>query len=114
MMMLMKGETLTAEILLPDEASALVLRAFAWHVRGAGTDAVDLWRALEFASAASVQLHELGHDDALQARDIVRRAFLSPAGAMDVLQKARGLSRDERTRMGTRLRALASAVAGEL
>ncbi len=56
-MVMLDGETtLTADVLLPDEQSALVLRAYAWHVRAEGKDAVDLWRALEIASAAGVTL----------------------------------------------------------
>ncbi len=45
----LNGEVLRATVTLPDEASTLVLRSFAWHVRGADTDALDLWRSLEIA-----------------------------------------------------------------
>lgn len=50
----LSGIMITAELTLPDEASAIVLKALAWQQRGASKDAVDLWRTLEVAAVASV------------------------------------------------------------
>jgi len=112
MMMLDGRTTLTADVLLPDEESALVLRAYAWHVRGDGKDAVDLWRALEIASAAGVTLEAVAAAEADRASELIRVAFLSPGTAIDALATARGLSRQERIRMKTRLKALVTRVGG--
>lgn len=110
MVMLDGKTTLTADVLLPDEESALVLRAYAWHVRGESKDAVDLWRALEIASAAGVTLKTVAAAEADRASELIRVASLSPGTAIDALATARGLSRQERTRMRTRLKALATRV----
>ena len=111
---MLDGETtLTADVLLPDEQSTLVLRAFAWHARGEGKDAVDLWRALEIASAAGVTLEAIISGDAARASELIRGAFLSPGTALGALASARGLSRGEQAQMRTRLKALVETVVGD-
>ncbi len=60
-----------------------MLRANAWRVRGPGTDAVDLWRALEIAWAARVPLDEQGVEGITRASPLIRDAFLSPGTALD-------------------------------
>lgn len=40
----LNGEVLKMKGPLPDEAAALVLKAFAWYVRSETRDAIDLWR----------------------------------------------------------------------
>jgi hypothetical protein len=112
MVMLDGRTTLTAEVMLPDETSALVLRAYAWQVRGQGTDAVDLWRALEIASAAGLALDGQEVEDIARARMIIQQVFQSPGTAVDSLAKTLGLSREEQTTMRTRIRALAARVMG--
>ena len=111
-MVMLDETTLTADVLLPDEESALVLRAYAWHVRGEGKDAVDLWRALEVASTAGVTIKTLAGADADRVSELIRVALVSPGTAVDALATARGLSRQERTRMRTRLKALVARVMG--
>ena len=71
----LNGEALRATVALPDEASTVVLRAFAWHVRGSDTDAVDLWRSLEIAHAAAVGPDRFEKAEAPEAAEIARRAF---------------------------------------
>jgi hypothetical protein len=111
---MLDGKTmLTADVLLPDEHSTLVLRAYAWHARGEGKDAVDLWRALEIASTAGVTLQAMISEDAVRASELVREAFVSPGTAVDALASTRGLSRGERAQMRTRLKALVGGVAGD-
>jgi hypothetical protein len=110
-MVMLDGRTsLTAAVLLPDETSALVLRAYAWQVRGHDTDAVDLWRALEIASAAGVALDAQEVEDITRARTVIQQAFLSRGTAIDSLAKTLGLSREEQTAMRTRIRALVARV----
>jgi hypothetical protein len=111
MMMLDGKTTLTAAVLLPDEVSALVLRAYAWHVRGEDKDAVDLWRALEIASAAGVTLETITGEDAARASDLIGQAFLSPGTGLRQLTRARGLSQEAQAQMKTRLKALVTSVA---
>jgi hypothetical protein len=112
-MAMLNGESLSADVLLPDEVSVLVLRAYSWLVRGQRRDAVDLWRALEIASASGTGLAGLDHVDAISAAEIAREAFLDPGTAVDALGRALGLSRVELRRRSTRLRALVLAATGD-
>jgi hypothetical protein len=112
MVMLDGSTTLRAEVMLPDEVSALVLRAYSWHARGQGTDAVDLWRALEIASAAGVRLDEQGVEEITRASTVIREAFLAPGTAVGSLGSTLGLRREEQAAMRTRLRALVASIAG--
>lgn len=106
-------ERMDIDVLLPDEVSAVVLRAFVWRRRGAGTDAVDLWRSLEVAIRAGVRPLDLSSEPARTAAEIIQTAFLGDdASAVEALASARGLSGDETNRIRTRLVALANRVAG--
>jgi len=87
----------------------LVLRAYAWSARGRGTDAVDLWRALEIASAAGVVL-DAPAVNIQRAAAIIRRAFVRPGTALEPLARTRGLSKDGLVAMRTRIRALVERV----
>ena len=104
----------TTSVMLPDEVSVLILRAFAWQTRGKDTDAIDLWRALEIAYAAGVTFEDLPEADRSQVRDIVWRAFAGRIGsATDSLLKAQGLFGEGTQRLQARIRALTSAVLGD-
>jgi len=107
------GEALRATVSLPDEASTVVLRSFAWQVRAADTDAVDLWRSLEIAHAASVGPDRFGKAEAPEAAAIVRRAFGGTGGALNQIRQARRLSSEGATRLKTRIRALIHEVVGD-
>jgi hypothetical protein len=76
-MMRLNGELLRARVALPDEASVVVLRSFAWQVRGADTDAVDLWRSLEIAHAAGVSPERFRRGEAPEA---AAPALVKPVG----------------------------------
>ncbi|MGH9195730.1 MAG: hypothetical protein ACRD1T_08330 [Acidimicrobiia bacterium] len=102
----LNGDVLKANILLPSEAACLVLRAFAWSVRGDAKDAVDLWRALEIAAAAGVKLKSSGGQDEVDAIAITRQAFDSPGTAFEPFFRVRGLRDDAATQHRTRLKAL--------
>jgi hypothetical protein len=52
------GETLFTILALPDVTSALCLKAYAYRDRLSARDAVDIWRLLEAASAASVRAED--------------------------------------------------------
>jgi len=73
---------------------------------------VDLWRALEIASAAGIALDGQDVEDISRARTLIRQAFLSPGTAVDSLAKTLSLTREERTAMRTRIRALGARIVG--
>jgi hypothetical protein len=108
----LNGEVLGATVALPDEASTVVLRSFAWHVRGADTDAVDLWRSLEIAHAAAIGPQRFSKAEAPEAAAIARRAFSESGGALKRIGEARGLSTEAAVRLNTRIRALIQEVLG--
>lgn len=54
----LSGETTNVTLSFPDEASALVLKAFATRARFKTTDHTDVWRCLEIAHAAGVSPDE--------------------------------------------------------
>jgi len=72
---------LRAPVLLPDEASCLILRVEAWKVRGDDRDAVDVWRALEIAYRAKVKPELFQEGPAAELRDPLARDFGSEEAA---------------------------------
>jgi hypothetical protein len=111
----LNGDALDARIRLPDEVSTLVLRAFAWRVRSRDTDAVDLWRSLEICRAASVGPDQFVFVVGREAAAIIRAAFARRGlGAFREIASARGLSKEARTRLETRIYALIDGVLGPL
>ncbi len=109
----LNGQTLEADVAVPDEVSVVILRAFVWRRRGAGTDAVDLWRSLEVANKAGLRRRDFTSETARAAAETVRSAFLgNGTPATQLLAGARGLSGDEVARTRTRLVALANRVVG--
>jgi hypothetical protein len=110
----LNGDDLEAEITLPDEASALILKALAWETRGAPRDAVDLWRMLEVAVTAGVGGVGFAGGQGPRAVRIVRAAFTDRNGlAIRYLATERRLSQEAAGRLHTRLQALAKRVLGE-
>ncbi len=108
----LNGEMLTALITLPDEASAVMLKALAWERRSASRDAVDLWRTLEIAVAAGVSPDEFSEGVGEQALKIARRSFeMVNDGAMRAITAAKRLSDEAAQRLHTRIQALLQRVA---
>lgn len=104
---------LRAKIALPDEADALVIKAFAWDSRHDEKDAQDIWRCAEVAFAASVSPDRFATGDARDARAILQRDFSSDASTgADALAKFARLSSIERDRRHTRVAALLDVVLG--
>lgn len=109
----LNGSAIETSALLPDETSLVILRALAWQVRGADTDAVDLWRSLEIAARAGLQPGDFASEVGRSATKILRSAILATERpVIRALTSARGLSDEEARRSRTRLRALASRVTG--
>ncbi|MFC1559154.1 hypothetical protein ACFL39_01025 [Gemmatimonadota bacterium] len=107
----LNGMSLQTTIRLPDEVSTLILRAHAWRIRGAGTDAIDLWRALEIAVAAGSRTVEFSSESGLESLAILERAFQEKNGlGMERLAEAQGLSGITRQRRHTRIKALIKAL----
>lgn len=100
------GQTLDVRLIVPDEVSALVLKALAWRRRAAARDAVDLWRMLEVTRAA-----ELGPTDFEPAwsgaDDILLDAFSPIDGiAMKAIADSGSLSEAAARERHTHIRAL--------
>jgi hypothetical protein len=106
-------EVLTAELTLPDETSAVVLKALVWERRRAARDAVDLWRTLEVAAAAGVSPDEFSKQDGVRSAEISRRSLggLS-SNAMKAITSAQGLSDEAAQQRHTRIQALLQRVFG--
>lgn len=109
----MNGDGLVIKVLLPDEASALVLKAFASQVRSEGKDAVDLWRMLEVNAVAEVGPGSFVSGQGRRAVEIIRQAF-SDTTSFGTRQMAQGLgiSSEEALRRHTRIQALIQRVMG--
>jgi hypothetical protein len=107
----LNGETLMAELTLPDEASAFILKALVWGRRGSSKDAVDLWRTLEVAVAAGVLPDEFSGGTGEKALKIARRSFDNVNdGAMKAMTSALRLSDEAAQQRHTRIQALLQRV----
>lgn len=105
------GAPLSAQVLIPDAASTLGLKAWARTVRQETRDAEDLWRCLEIALADGVTTATLTDDTTLGQIVPLLRRELGPDGAsLDVITA--GVTEVEGARRRTRIRALLAAVAG--
>jgi hypothetical protein len=108
----MDGTRLTAILDLPDEASAIIIKALTWQVRGQTKDAIDLWRCLEIAAAAQVHPEDIQGDDGARAKEVIRRVFADKNSAgTQALVRGRNLSGQAAVRLRTRVRALALRLA---
>ena len=106
-------KVLTARLTLPDEASAVVLKALVWERRGAARDAVDLWRTLEVAFAASVSPNEFSEEAGVKSAEIATRSFANiSSDAMKAITSAQGLSDEAAQQRHTRIQALLQRVFG--
>lgn len=109
----LNGEMLTAKLTLPDEVSAVVLKALVWDRRGASKDAVDLWRTLEVALAADVSPDEFSSGTEAKSAEVARRSFEKvDEGAMKAITSAQRLSRQAAQQRHTRIQALLRGVFG--
>ncbi len=109
----LNGDTLQAQLVLPDEASAIALKALAWRQRSAAKDAVDLWRTLEVAAVAGVSPGNFEDSTGEIVRGIAHQAFEQVnEGAMKALASAQSLGRDAAQERHTRVRALLRRVFG--
>lgn len=109
----LNGEALTAELTLPDEASAVMLKALVWDRRGASKDAVDLWRMLEVAIAAGISPEEFSEGAGAKSAEIARRSFEKVnEGAMKAIASAQRLSDEAAQQRHTRIQALLRRVLG--
>lgn len=109
----LNGDVLTGDLTLPDEASAVTLKALVWRRRGAAKDAVDLWRMLEVANAAGVSPVEFDQGVTADAAEIARGSFERVGdGAMQAITSAEGLSDEGAQRLQTRIQALLGRALG--
>ena len=74
------GEVSHAEIVFPDGASAVVLKAFATKVRSRDTDVSDVWRCLEVALVAEVSVDDFATGEAAEEAAILRSLFTGRDG----------------------------------
>lgn len=110
----LNGQGLSAELTLPDEASAVSLKALAWHQRGASKDAVDLWRTLEVAAVAGVSQGDFLGESGKRVEEIARHSFERVNdGAMKALSTAQRLSTGAAQERHTRIQALLKRVFGQ-
>lgn len=99
----LNGDLLSVRLLLPDEVSALTLKAFATSVRTKPTDIIDVWRCLEICFAAEVDTAGFGRGGAA----IIRELFERQSGpGMRALISQQRLSKDAADQRHTRIRAL--------
>lgn len=99
-------EVLNVRVVVPDEVSAVVLKALAWRQRAAARDAVDMWRTLEVAFAAGLRAADF--DGAWSTADrVLDEAFAKPDGAaMKGIAESGSLSASASGERHTRIRAL--------
>jgi hypothetical protein len=109
----LNGEVLDIELAVPDETSALILKAFATQVRSKTTDITDIWRCLEIAFVAGLAPSDFVEGDAYEAAQVIRMLFSDPTGfGMQSLRSDRQLSDSTATRRFTRIAALIQRVLG--
>jgi hypothetical protein len=109
----LNGAVLEIELAVPDETSALTLKAFATQVRSKETDISDIWRCLEIAFAAGIGPSDFVEAEAAEAAQIIRSLFADPNGpGMDALRSDGRLSHGAATIRFTRVAALIQRVLG--
>lgn len=89
----LNGNTPDVAVLLPDEVSTVILRAFVWRRRGAGTDAVDLWRSLEVATKAGLRASDFSSEVARTAAEASGLRSLAMRHRVSSRWRRRGASR---------------------
>jgi len=107
------GDILSASVMIPDERSALTLKAMAWEVRRADKDAVDVWRCLEIAQALQLSPAELESDDGRRTLEILELEFgRRQSAGIAALTKALGLNESASIERATRIRGLIATIRG--
>lgn len=105
---LTSGNEVATRLMLADPVSALCMKAAAWSGRFAARDAIDIWRLLETAHAAGVRSESWPmRASGLDAARVLNRCFGTPAS--NAFRSASVPSH-----VGTRVRALVSAVVGRV
>lgn len=110
----LNGEVLDIVLSFPDEASALVLKAFATHARHNSTDHTDVWRCLEIAHVAGVTSEAFTDSAEMsEGADLVRSLFSDRHGpGMSAMNAEQGLSETAADQRYTRIRALIGEILG--
>lgn len=110
----LNGEVLDVVLSFPDEASALVLKAFATRARHKATDHTDVWRCLEIAHAAGVAAEAFTDSDEMsEGAEQVRSLFSDRHGpGMSAMSEDQGLSETAADQRYTRIRALIDEILG--
>jgi hypothetical protein len=107
----LNGQIREVGVPFPDEASALVLKAWATRVRARATDVTDIWGCLEIAYAASVRPSDFERSGRDEAAGIARDLFSRRDGfGMTCIEHELRLARLAGDLLYTRLRALISQV----
>lgn len=110
----LNGEVLDVVLSFPDEACALVLKAFATRPRHKPTDHTDVWRCLEIAHAAGVTTEAFTESDEMsKGADLVRSLFADRHGpGMSAMSEDHGLPETAADQRYTRIRALIEEILG--
>jgi hypothetical protein len=107
----LSGDRSVFPCLIPDETSALVLKALAWKVRAEQRDAIDIWRCLEIANAAGLRIKDFEGSESTTAVETVRDAFEHRGAAgMAAIEDANNLNSESGDRRFTRISALIERV----
>lgn len=110
----LNGESVEMVLLFPDEASALVLKAFATSARDKPTDHTDIWRCLEIGYAAGVKPdHFTDSKEMAKGAALARSLFSDRHGrGMSAITEDLELSDTASDQRYTRIRALIEEVLG--
>lgn len=111
----LNGEVLDVVLSFPDEASALVLKAFATRARYKPTDHADVWRCLEIAHTAGVMPDTFTESEEMSdGADLVRALFADRVGpGMSAVTEDQELSEAAADQRYTRIRALVADTVGD-
>lgn len=106
---LLRGDTVTFEVDLPDVASTLAMKLFARTARAEERDALDTYTCLE-ALAAEGGVDEFAEPAFSEPRSILAREFADDGPGTAIVLARFGTA--DQTRIATRLRGLVRAIAG--
>lgn len=96
-------------VTLPDEVSALAIKALTTQVRSKDSDAVDVWRCLEVCRSAGIKNVDFG-SEAVAVDRILRRDFTSNGSGTKSVIAAQSLNAEQAAKRSTRLTALVNEV----
>lgn len=110
----LNGESAQVLLLFPDEASALVLKAFATRARDKPTDQTDIWRCLEICYAAGVKPDHFTDSREMATGAALARSLFSDRDGpgMSAITEDLGLSESAADQRYTRIRALIDEILG--